>query len=158
MIPSTSSDRDNPLPQRYIHWLFSCLVLLDDNLDGESMSTIRELARACMKVAAWRWIRAVTDKEVTSDHVGGVEAGAEAGASSSGNGNGNGDGDGDGGNVSGNGSGISGVGWKSGDTKHLNQGDAGLEETLGKCWILVYAVVNGWAQRDLLDDLEQMFR
>ena len=98
-----------------------------------------------MKVAAWRWIRAVTDKEVTSDHVGGVEAEASSRH-------------GDGEDGSGSGSGISGVGWKFGDTKHLNQGDAGLEETLGKCWILVYAVVNGWAQRDLLDDLEQMFR
>lgn len=89
-----------------------------------------------MKVAAWRWIRAVTDKEVTSDHVGGV----------------NGDNEGnehDGG---------SGAGWKYGDTKHTGKGEGGLEATLGRCWVLFHAVVAGWAQRDLLDDLEHMFR
>ena len=137
MIPSDpeSKVRDNPLTKRYMDWLFACLLLLDDNIDGESMSSIMELARAGMKVAAWRWIRAVTDKEVTQDHVGGVT---------------NTDSNQEGG--------IPELGWKFGDTKHLEQGDAGLEETLGRCWVLIHAVVAGWAQRDLLDDLEHMFR
>ena len=149
MIPSDpeSETRDNPLSKRYMHWLFACLVLLDDQLDGPSTSSIRELARAAMKVAAWRWIRAVTDKEVKTDHVGGIPSDSEGGGRDPEGGAGDREGDGGGG-----------VGWKFGDTKNLGQGEAGLEETLGRCWVLVHAVVAGWAQRDLLEDLEHMFR
>lgn len=111
---------NNPFPEIYMRWLFACLLLLDDQLDGRSMSSLRELARTAMKVAAWRWIRAVTDKEVSA------EPGAE---------------------------------WKYGQTPSSEaQGEAGLEATLGRCWIVVHAVVAGWAQRDLLDDLECMFK
>jgi hypothetical protein len=28
---------------------------------------------------------------------------------------------------------------------------------LSRCWICVYAVAEGWGQRDLLDDLERLF-
>ena len=153
-----------------MRWLFACLVLLDEHLDGESMSSIRELARVGMKVAAWRWIRGVTDKEVTKDYIGdgghAAASGAATGVSREGshasvgntNGDGNGHGHGHGSNGDAEGGGTVGVGWRFGSTTHLLQGEAGLEETLGRCWILIHAVVAGWAQRDLLDDLEHMFR
>lgn len=121
MIPNDPSEApNNPFPEIYMRWLFACLLLLDDTLDGQSMSSIRDLARTVMKVAAWRWIRAVTDKEISADE------------------------DSE---------------WKYGDTPtSASQGEAGLEATLGRCWIIFHAVVSGWAQRDLLDDLESMFK
>lgn len=72
-----------------------------------------------MKVAAWRWIQAVTDKEV------------DASESAS---------------------------WTFRNKDEREKGENGLEETLARCWTLVHAVVAGWNQRDLLDDLETMFR
>lgn len=34
----------------------------------------------------------------------------------------------------------------------------GIDETLARCWLIVHSVAAGWGQRDLLEDLEDMFR
>jgi hypothetical protein len=119
LVPSTPESTTTPLPALYTRWLFACLILIDDQLDSQHMSAIRDLARCAMKVAAWRWIQAVTDKEV------------DASESAS-------------------------WGYKGKDER--DKGECGLEETLGRCWLLVHAVVAGWNQKDLLEDLENMFR
>ena len=36
--------------------------------------------------------------------------------------------------------------------------ETGVDETLSRCWMVVYAVSAGWAQRDLLEDLENLFK
>lgn len=33
-----------------------------------------------------------------------------------------------------------------------------IDETLARCWLIVHSVAAGWGQRDLLEDLEDMFR
>jgi hypothetical protein len=32
-----------------------------------------------------------------------------------------------------------------------------VDETLARCWMIVYAIAAGWAQWDLVADLENMF-
>jgi hypothetical protein len=72
-----------------------------------------------MKVAAWRWIQAVTDREVDASEK---------------------------------------ASWEYRGEEERDKGENGLEETLGRCWVVVHAVVAGWGQRDLLEDLDNMFR
>lgn len=129
-----------------MHWIYACLLLIDSQLDGNQISTLRELARVAMRVGAWRWIKGVTDGEVVE--------GDPAG---------DGDGKGEGGW-------YFGRRWKGkSDSTSTGKGtgngtgaevkvETGVDETLARCWIVVYAVAGGWAQRDLLDDLENMFK
>jgi hypothetical protein len=72
-----------------------------------------------MKVAAWRWIQAVTDKEVDVNEK---------------------------------------ASWNYKAEGERDKAENGLEETLGRCWMVVHAVAAGWGQRDLLEDLENMFK
>lgn len=123
---------NNPFPERYMRWLFACLLLIEDQLDGQGTSSLRELARAVMKVAAWRWIRAVTDKEVDPEKQTWAYRPRPDGGQPTQPG--------------------------AGEASEKEQEEAGLEATLGRCWIIVHAVVAGWHQRDLLDDLESMFK
>jgi len=119
LVPSTPESSITPFPPLYARWIFACLVLLDDNLDSQDMSSIRDLARCAMKVAAWRWIQAVTDREVDASEK---------------------------------------ASWEYKGDGERDKGENGLEETLGRCWVVVHAVVTGWGQRDLLEDLDNMFR
>jgi hypothetical protein len=119
LVPSTPEYSITPFPPLYARWIFACLVLLDDNLDSQDMSSIRDLARCAMKVAAWRWIQAVTDREVDASEK---------------------------------------ASWEYRGEGERDKGENGLEETLGRCWVVVHAVVSGWGQRDLLEDLDNMFR
>lgn len=129
--PSPDSPPPNPFSARYARWIFALLCVLDPQLSGREVSTLRDLARAAMKVGAWRWIRAVTDGEITEDSpwVFGHRWKVDRDARPSG----------------------SGVGELDGDE------EMGVDETLGRCWMVVHAVAVGWGQRDLVDELHKLF-
>ncbi|WVQ78686.1 hypothetical protein IAT38_000773 [Cryptococcus sp. DSM 104549] len=126
--PSTSTPAirpPNPLPPHYSPWILSLLLLIDQHLDGNQISTLRELARSAMKVAGWRWVRGVVSRDVTEDWV------------------------------------LGGKGWdKLVRDKEEQEGgpEEAVDETLARCWVIVHAVAAGWGQRDLLDDLENLFK
>jgi len=44
---------------------------------------------------------------------------------------------------------------KGGDV--LGEGGERVDEVLGRCWVTIYAIAEGWGQRDLLSDLEKLF-
>jgi hypothetical protein len=103
-----------------------------------------------MRAGGWRWIVAVTEGEVapTDSTADGQENGISDG--------------------SGNGGWVLGQRWK--DARDVPPGssdmpaggagydETGVDETLARCWLVVHSVAAGWGQRDLLDDLENMFR
>ena len=129
----------NPFPTRYARWVFALLVVLDTQLSGSEVSALRDLARAVMRVAGWRWITAVTGGEVT-ERSGGDGEGGESGWSL-------------------------GERWKVArdalptgsriDADPLDE--ARVDETLARCWMVVYAIAAGWGQRDLVDELHTLF-
>ena len=41
------------------------------------------------------------------------------------------------------------------DTNPLDE--ARVDETLARCWMVVYAIAAGWGQRDLVDELHTLF-
>ena len=94
------------------------------------MSLLRELARAAMKVGAWRFIRAVSQGEIVEGEkwVLGkrrktVEDARRQGV----------------------------------DVGDVEEGEPGLDETLARCWLVVHAVAVGWGQRDLVEELNALF-
>jgi hypothetical protein len=144
----------DPLPPHFAHWIFALLLILDAQLTGEQISHLRELARAAMRVGAWRWIKAVTDGEIAD-----AEADTATSASTS--------------------EGAqsrhlvldsrTGKEWSLGAhrkaTQHATHASSpgllvdntNLDETLARCWTIVWAVAAGWAQWDLVDELHGLF-
>jgi hypothetical protein len=45
-----------------------------------------------------------------------------------------------------------------GEAGEVDIEENGIDETLARCWLIVHSVAAGWGQRDLLEDLEDMFR
>jgi hypothetical protein len=48
-----------------------------------------------------------------------------------------------------------GDGWVLGRLKGGKE--SGVDEVLGRCWVVIYSIAEGWGQRDLIDDLERLF-
>ncbi len=84
-----------------------------------------------MKVGAWRWIRAVTEGEISAED--GWTLGGRWKAARDPRPFG------------------SGVEELEGDV------ETGVDETLARCWMVVHAVAVGWGQRDLVDELTTLF-
>lgn len=84
-----------------------------------------------MKVGAWRFIRAVTEGEISEDDqwVLGKRWMIARNARPS----------------------NSGIGELDGDR------ETGVDETLARCWMVVHAVASGWGQRDLVTELDNLF-
>ena len=133
--PSSKGDAyaKDPLSPLYTRWIFALLLVLDAQLSGEEISVIRELARVAMKVAAWRWVVAVQSGQVTSLAI--AEEPAEGGW-------------------------ALGQCWHQADELQVDGGgnsDSRLDDVLGRCWLIVAAVSAGWAQRDLLQEMNTLF-
>ena len=129
--PTPPSPPPNPFPARYARWTFALLCVIDTQLSGGDISTLRELARAAMKVGGWRWIRAVTNGEISEDDdwvFGGRWKIARDGRPSSG-----------------------------GPRELAGDDETGVDETLARCWMVVHAVAVGWGQRDLVAELYDLF-
>ena len=134
----------NPLSSHVARWIFALLLIVDEHLPGNDLSTLRELARLVMRIAAWRWIHGVNTGEVEEGHVigekrkSGKGAHAQTGSSSK--------------QWLFDGSCASGPGALDQD-----EDETSVDSVLSRCWLIVYAVAHGWGQKDLLDDLKEMF-
>ncbi|WVQ73685.1 hypothetical protein IAR50_003265 [Cryptococcus sp. DSM 104548] len=111
----------NPFPPHYARWILALLMLVDPYLSGNQTSTLRDLARSAMRVAGWRWVRAVVARDVGESW--------KLGAG----------------------------GWGLLTEVGEKDEEESVDEMLARCWTVVHAVAAGWAQRDLLDDLETLF-
>lgn len=156
-----------PLNERYSRWIFALLLILDEPLSAQHTSTLRELARVVMRVGAWRWVKAVMAGEVglpvSHDPLAAADDLAMSGTSS----------------IDQPAPWVFGARWKyhrdivppqerkieaalPGREQVPPRGresfeEANVDETLARCWMLVYAIAAGWAQWDLVADLENMF-
>ncbi|AFR99054.2 hypothetical protein C343_07039 [Cryptococcus neoformans C23] len=121
---SSTARPPNPFPPHYAQWILALLMIVDSHLSGGQISTLRDLARAAMRVAGWRWIRGVVVRDVNEGWK------------------------------------LGGQGWRLVTASTENEGgeEENVDEMLARCWVVVHAVVAGWAQRDLLDDLENLFK
>ena len=146
----------NPLPNRYARWLFTLLCIVDEHLDANEMSTLRELARVAMKVAGWRLVTAVNSGEISDKGDASWSLGLTNGGASIVHAT-----DGHTGS-----SPINGVPMLGSTLHNLPKDrlaaaekadETGLNETLARCWLIVYAVATGWGQRDLLEELRNLF-
>ncbi|WVW79777.1 hypothetical protein I302_101747 [Kwoniella bestiolae CBS 10118] len=54
----------NHLSSNYFSWIFSLLLITDQHLSSDEISTLRDLARASMKVAGHRYILGVVGKQI----------------------------------------------------------------------------------------------
>lgn len=95
----------------------------------EETSALRELARTAMKVGGWRWVKAVGEGEVGAGWTLGVDPG----------------------------NGVREGGDGKASVQKPGAGNDGTEQTLARCWIIVYAVAGGWGQWDLVDELRTLF-
>ncbi|KAK8861349.1 hypothetical protein IAR55_002168 [Kwoniella newhampshirensis] len=167
--PASSRAVPNPLPVHYFNWIFALILTLPPQLSSDEISTLRELARAAMHVAGWRWIRGVVLKDVgdgwrlggrgwlktnkrrrnmtpipipipiPNDDVERIMLDVEQELTT------------------------------EQDVKESRavpsklESDLSLEdedtvdETLARCWIIVNSVAIGWGQKDLLDEMEKLF-
>ncbi|WVN90422.1 uncharacterized protein L203_105658 [Cryptococcus depauperatus CBS 7841] len=114
----------NPFPAHYAQWVLALLMLLDDYLSGAQVSTLRDLARAAMRVAGWRWVRGVVARNINE----GWRLGTN--------------------------------GWKLITTSTLDakEEEEAVDEMLARCWVVVHAIAAGWGQKDLLSDLQNLFK
>lgn len=87
-----------------------------------------------MRLGGWRWVRAVTLAEVSE---GWEWAGVDLGMGTA--------------------MGM-GVGKGPGVGDEAESEEKGVERVLGRCWLVVWSVAVGWGQRDLIDELEGMFK
>lgn len=148
--------RANPFTDRYSRWIFALLLILDPFLSAEQVSVLRELARVISRVGGWRWVEAVMGGEV------GLPSGARTAEGEE--------------SVPW----VLGARWKYGrDSREVTgiaekemaipakeqipsrereeYDETGVDETLGRCWLIVHAIAAGWGQKDLVMDLEEMF-
>jgi hypothetical protein len=142
--------------------MFALLGILESPLSASQTSALRELARVAMRVGAWRWVKAVMASEV----------GLPISADEEGNGSGA---------IGANRPPpwVLGARWKYhrdivppperkisaalppreqlAPRDRESYEEASVDETLARCWMIVYAIAAGWAQWDLVADLENMF-
>lgn len=121
---SSTARPPNPFPPHYTQWILALLMIVDSHLSGGQISTLRDLARAAMRVAGWRWIRGVVTRDVSEGWK------------------------------------LGGQGWRlvTASAENERGEEESVDEMLARCWVVVHAIVAGWAQRDLLDDLENLFK
>ncbi|KAL1410191.1 hypothetical protein Q8F55_004196 [Vanrija albida] len=166
----------SPLPARWARWAFALLAVLDAHLSRDEISILRDFARACAAVAAWRWRRALShpgelpiipvymgfspdepvaqaDKDEVAEKTAALTRG-ETGNEE--------DGPAEGWRL--------GARWKrirdvrprsetnpAPESAEAGHDEGAVDETLARAWIAAYAVVAGWAQWDLLDDFKRDF-
>lgn len=160
-ISSTDdSIRVQPLSERYTRWIFALLSILETPLPASETSSLRELARVVMRVGAWRWVKAVMASEVgLPASVTDTDPAAAQGTSGP--------------------PWVLGARWKyhrdivPPQERKIHAAlppaqqtpprgresfeEHSVDETLARCWLIVYAIAAGWAQWDLVADLENMF-
>ncbi|EIW69121.1 hypothetical protein TREMEDRAFT_62847 [Tremella mesenterica DSM 1558] len=192
-----SKPRREPFPDLYARWIFTLLLILDNQLSGEEISILRELARAAMKVAGWRWIVAVNTGEITKlvsvsptfhPSTDGSEGGkngvivgdtyqeGEISDEEEDEGwelgvkwkktrekglkhkemNGHSDIDMNGGTDSDEQNGGRKDEVIKEDSSKKREG-GNVDDTLSRCWLIVAAISVGWAQHDLLQEMESLF-
>lgn len=157
--------RKNPFTEHYSRWIYALLLVLDPFLSAAQVSALRELARVVMRVGAWRWVEAVMAGEVglpaSSSNGGAVGEGGTGAAPAP---------------VPW----VMGARWKYARDSREATGvaekemarpakeqitpnereeydETSVDETLGRCWLIVHAISAGWGQKDLVMDLEEMF-
>lgn len=122
----------NPFTSHLSTWTFSLLALLDPDLSADDLHHLREFARVIIRVGGWRYLRALQDGEIDTNWVLGQTWSPSHRQSQS-------------------------------DTIHggvgaMVVGEQGVDEALARCWMAVMAIVAGWAQHDLLESLENLFK
>ncbi|KAL7419777.1 hypothetical protein Q5752_005693 [Cryptotrichosporon argae] len=150
-----------PLTRALAHHLFALLLRLDALLPSDALSTLRQLARTCAEVARWRWAWALPlplpPPSPSALPAPGSALPLESAAAAQ--------------TCSGTAQAAGyevGLGWKAArdslarsdvppPPEHTAPEDA-LDDVLARCWLVAYAVVAGWAQRDLADEFERAFR
>ncbi|WWD16748.1 hypothetical protein CI109_101179 [Kwoniella shandongensis] len=125
---NTSTRAPDPLPLNYFNWIFALILVLPAQLSSGEISTLRELSRAAMRVAGWRWIRGVVCRDVGE----GWKLGEKGWLKKR----------------------TQGGGGSSEDGVVIEDT---VDEMLARCWIIVHAVAIGWGQKDLLEELESLF-
>ena len=123
-VPIDGRSTPNPFPTLHARWVFALLLVLPRQISSGEISVLRELARTIMRVAGWRFVRAVTEGEIGEDFRLGQRR-------------------------------------KMAKEKELlldeDKEESSVDETLARCWIVVYSIAVGWGQYDLLDDLRGIF-
>ncbi|WVF66849.1 hypothetical protein IAT40_001591 [Kwoniella sp. CBS 6097] len=182
LLPTQPIDPDNPNPSQiqssisskpprnrnvissnYFNWIFSLLLILDNHLSSDQISILRDLARASMKVAGYRWVTAVVARDVSEGWVlgGNWKAARDSPGPA-----------GDKSSLIGPQIPVSvsvedtqaGAGGSDGATSRgtqeaveKKQRQESVDDTLAKCWLIVHSIATGWGQRDLLEELETLF-
>ncbi|WWC60009.1 uncharacterized protein I303_102572 [Kwoniella dejecticola CBS 10117] len=124
----------SPLCANYFNWIFSLLLLVDEQLLSDDISTLRELARAVMKVAGHRWITGVVGKDIGENWVLGSDWKDQNEPQK-----------------------------QPDSTMQVNTNDEStnndnrVDEVLARSWMIVHAIAAGWGQKDLLMELESLF-
>jgi len=112
-------------------------LIVDEYLPGDDLSTLRELARVVMRIAAWRWIHGVNTGEVEDAHVLGQERKAVRDQTPVDS---------------------SSKQWLfDGSSQEPHEDESSVDAVLSRCWLIVYAIAHGWGQKDLLEDLRGIF-
>ncbi|WVR04024.1 hypothetical protein IAU60_001023 [Kwoniella sp. DSM 27419] len=131
------------ISSNYLAWIFALLCILDEHLSSDQISILRELARSAMKVAGYRWVMAVVSGDASQawqlgeTWKGEREAQREV--------------------VPGRESGVPVAQAVGSDEEERRRRLQSVDDTLAKCWMIVYAVAAGWGQKDLLMELETLF-
>ena len=163
--PAAVHETPNPLSSHLARWIFALILIVDLELSGSEISTLRELARVVMRVAGWRWVEGVTSGELKEGHVLGQSrknrlddvslstspilppnghslATIAIGTNDPSNGR----------NTS-----SEAVPQRNEANASMSPDDVSVDETLARCWMIVYAIAAGWGQKDLVEDIVQMF-
>lgn len=125
----SASSTPNPFTSHLCQWSFALLALLDPNLTADDLHHVREFARVIMRVGGWRYLRALQDGEIDAHWVLGQSWATPSDEQTIGQ-----------------------------DGRKEGRGEEGVDETLARCWMIVLAIVAGWAQHDLLESLENLFK
>lgn len=119
----------HPFPVNVSKWLFALLTIYDDHLSSDQMHHLRELARNVMKVGGWVYISAVKRGDIGPEWKLDMDKD------------------------------VAGSGVGSGTAPDVKWTDrTGVNEILSRCWMIVSAIAEGWAQRDLLMELDSLFQ
>ncbi|WRT65473.1 uncharacterized protein IL334_002416 [Kwoniella shivajii] len=137
-----------PISSNYFNWIFSLLLIVDQQLSSNEISILRELARAAMRVAGHRWIMGVVAKDISENWILGdqwkndIETNTNTTNEVE---------------IE-----VDQIGPKiplaeGKDKSKKDIGDNGVDQILARSWMIVHAVSAGWVQKDLLIELETLF-
>lgn len=159
---------DAPLSPLWARWIFALLCVLDSRLDADQQSQLRDLVRTLTSCILVRWEQALGTAElepvVWKEGFYGVQTVAPPppvpeGATSASGGEPNGTGSGGNAQLE-TPAWALGARWKNArdaspksDEPKRPPDDDSVDGVLARAWILIFAVVSGWSQWDLIEEV-----